>query len=252
MMEWTQLADEHGYRCLSIEAAWDEIAADYRDLVTRCAATARLPGFRPGKTPRDVVERRFQEEIMEELSVRTVQRLGREALQDTDIKVLGSLEAFEVECAKEKPFRARVRYFPVPEFLLPGPADLEMPDDGIDPRDQISRRLLELAQFELPAELVRQELDRDGLGDSAPGSEVWQAAADRIRLMVILKQIARREGIEIDEKDVDSRIAEKAREFGTTVKGLRTELEEGAGMDRLQDLLLAESTLEYLIVKARQ
>ena len=51
-MEWTALEDEDGYRRLQIEAPWDEIAEEYRDLVTRYAATARLPGFRAGKTPR--------------------------------------------------------------------------------------------------------------------------------------------------------------------------------------------------------
>ena len=252
MTAWTQLADENSYRCLSIEAAWDEIAADYNDLVTRCAATARLPGFRPGKTPRDTIERRFHKEIMADLSVRVAQSLGREAVRGAGIETLGPWEAFEIECNKGKPFRAKVRFFAMPEIRLPEPADLEMADDGTDPRDRISRRLLEWVRFDLPAELVRQELDRDGIGNSAPGTEAWQAAADRVRLMVILKQIARREGIEIDGKDVNSRIAEKAREFGTTIKDLRTELEEGDGMARLQDLLLAESTLEYLLEKTKQ
>jgi hypothetical protein len=71
--------------------------------------------------------------------------------------------------------------------------------------------------------------------------------------MVILKRIARQEGIEVDEGDVTRRIAEKASEFGTTIQGLRAELEEGGGMARLRDMLLAESTLEYLIeVNRRQ
>ena len=65
--------------------------------------------------------------------------------------------------------------------------------------------------------------------------------------MVILKRIARQEGIEVDERDVKRRIDEKAKEFGTTAKGLQAELEERGGMARLRDLLLAESTLDYLM-----
>ena len=79
-MEWTALADKNGYHCLNIAAPWDEIAADYDDLVARYAATVRLPGFRPGKTPRAVTEQRCRAEILAELSARTVQRLGREAV----------------------------------------------------------------------------------------------------------------------------------------------------------------------------
>jgi FKBP-type peptidyl-prolyl cis-trans isomerase (trigger factor) len=247
MIEWTALDDEGGYRRLQIEAPWDEIAQEYRDLVTRYAASVRLPGFRPGKTPRGVVEQKFHRQIIEDLSLRAAQRLGTQAAAQAGVEALGPLEAFEVECDKRKPFRARVRYLPLPEFRVPEPADLATPDDGTDPRDRISRRLLELAQFGLPADVVRQELENDGLVESAPGSDAWLAASERLQLMVILKRIARREGIEIDEKDVSARIAEKAVEFGATRESLQEELAQGGGLQRLKDMLLAESTLEYLV-----
>jgi FKBP-type peptidyl-prolyl cis-trans isomerase (trigger factor) len=246
-MEWTALADENDYRCLSIEAPWEEITADYNDLVTRYAATVRLPGFRPGKAPRVTIEQRFHKEIMADLSVRTIQRLGREAVRETGVEALGPLEASEIACDKGKPFRARVRYIPMPEILLPELTGLLAAEDGADPRDLISLRLLALVPFAVPDELVNQELALDGLGESKPGSDVWKAATERIRLMVILRRIARQEGIEVDEADVNRRIAEKAQEFGTTIKKLQTELEEGGGMVRLRDMLLAESTLEYLL-----
>jgi len=65
--------------------------------------------------------------------------------------------------------------------------------------------------------------------------------------MLILKKIAQKEGIEVDEADVNRRIADKAKEFGTAVDALRQELEEGNGIARLRDMLLAESTLDYLL-----
>ena len=80
-----------------------------------------------------------------------------------------------------------------------------------------------------------------------PGSEPWQAAAQRVKLMLILKRIAREEGIEVEEADVDRRIEEKAAEFGTKADILRAELEQGSGRPRLKDLLLAESVLDYLL-----
>jgi FKBP-type peptidyl-prolyl cis-trans isomerase (trigger factor) len=65
--------------------------------------------------------------------------------------------------------------------------------------------------------------------------------------MIILKKIARQEGIEVDELDVETRIKEKASEFGTTVEELRSQLEKGGGRDRLHNMLVAERTLEYLL-----
>jgi hypothetical protein len=64
---------------------------------------------------------------------------------------------------------------------------------------------------------------------------------------VILKRITRQEGIEVDERDVQQRIAERAKEFGTTEKDLQAEFEKGGGMSRLEGMLSAESTLTYLL-----
>jgi FKBP-type peptidyl-prolyl cis-trans isomerase (trigger factor) len=239
------LEDDRERKVLQIEAPWPEIAADYEDLVARYAKV-RIPGFRPGKAPRSAIEQRFKKAILDDLKASVTQRLVREALQKAGIEALGTPEASEIECDAGKPFSARLRYLPMPEFELPDLADLRRDDDGTDARDRISRRLLQLVPFEVPGALIREELAIDGLGESARGSEAWTSAADRIRLMLILKRIARQQGIEVDEADVSKRIAEKAIEFGTTKEALEEELEEGGGVDRLKDMLLAESTLEFL------
>ena len=70
-----------GYHRLNIEADWSEISADYDDVVARYAK-APIPGFRPGKVPRSVIEKRFQREIIDDLSCRAAQRLGREAVRE--------------------------------------------------------------------------------------------------------------------------------------------------------------------------
>lgn len=240
--------DDNGKKTLSVEADWAELATDYDDIVSEYAK-ARIPGFRPGKVPRSVIEKRFQKEIIEDLSRRSAHRIGLEAVREAGIEVLGPVEAEELECARDQVFRARLRFHPMPAIDLPDITSLKIDGEGVDPRDQISLRLLHLVNFDIPGDLVKDELDLDGLGETAPGDAEWQAASDRIRLMLILKQIARHEGIEVDEADVSTRIAEKAKEFGTTVTSLRQELEKGGGLGRLRDMLIAESTLDYLLEK---
>lgn len=161
------------------------------------------------------------------------------------------MEAEEIECAKGQLFRASLRFHPMPEINLPDINSLNIDDGDIDLRDQISLRLLELVSFDVPEKLVKDELALDGIGDTEPGSPQWKVAGDRIKLMLILKKIARQEGIEIDDADVNDRIAEKAKEFKATIKSLRKELEKGGGVQRLRDMLIAESTLEYLMEKNR-
>jgi FKBP-type peptidyl-prolyl cis-trans isomerase (trigger factor) len=248
-MKWEKCNNNNdGYHRLNVEADWSELSDDYDSIVAEYAKVPVL-GFRPGKVPRNIIEKRFQKEIIEDLSRRAAQRMGRKAIREDGIEVLGQVEAEEIECAKGQVFRARLRFHPMPKINLPDINRLIIDNEGVDPRDQISLMLLELVSFDIPEKLVKDELDLDGMGEIAPGRAEWKAATDRIRLVLILKQIARQEGIEVDEVDVNNRIAERAVEFGSTKALLQLELEQGGGMQRLRDMLLAESTLDYLLEK---
>jgi FKBP-type peptidyl-prolyl cis-trans isomerase (trigger factor) len=249
-MKWEKHNSNDDYHRMNVEADWSELSDDYAGIVAEYAKI-RIPGFRPGKVPRNIIENRFQKEIIEDLSQRAAQRLGREAVREAGIEAFGHVEAEEIECVKGQVFRARLRFHPMPKIDLPDIHSLKFDDTGVDPRDQISLRLLELVSFVVPERLVKEELDRDGIGDTGPESAQWKAASDRIKLMLIFKQIARHEGIEVDETDVNKRIADKAKEFETTANSLRKELKKGDGLQRLRDMLIAESTLEYLMEKNR-
>ncbi|MDO9531002.1 MAG: hypothetical protein Q7O12_02580, partial [Deltaproteobacteria bacterium] len=138
--------------------------------------------------------------------------------------------------------------FPLPKFELPDSQSLRgAAENAEDPQGEMSRRLLELVDFPVPDDLVRAELALEGLSDGESGSAAWQAAARRVKLMLILKRIAREEGIEVEESAVDRRIEAKAAEFGIRGDTLRADLDKDGGRARLKDLLLAESVLEYLL-----
>ena len=245
-MKWEQHQADDGFHRLRIKADWSELSDDYDDIVS-AYQKLRIKGFRPGKTPRTVVEKRFQKEIMNDLSQRASQRLGRRAVREAEIEVLGTAEVEAVECDKEKAFCATVVFHPMPEIDLPDLDTLTNGKTDGDLRDRISFTLLERVPFEIPDNLVAEELAVDGEEGADPESTAWQAARDRIRLMLILKQIAKQEGIEVDQRDVDNCVAEKAEEFGATIEELEAELSRGDGLQRLKEMLLAESALGYLM-----
>jgi len=251
-MKWehTKSDSENGYHRLIVEAAWNEIVADYNDIVARYAKV-RLPGFRPGKAPRMAIEARFRREIMDDLAHRCAERLGREAILETGSEATGPVHAETIECEKDTAFRFLVRFHPMPKIELPEFSKLKPEDNGTDAKDWISHRLLDLVRFRVPDEVVTNELTFDGTVGGTPESAEWRAAEERIRLMLILKRIARQEGIEVDESDIDRRTAEKAKEFGTSKEKLEEELVKGGGLERLRDMLLAERTLDYLLEKIR-
>ena len=245
-MKWQQQINNDSFHCLKIDADWSELADDYNDILEGYRK-AQLPGFRPGKVPKRVIEKRFKKEISEQLTQQVAQRLGREAVREAGIKVLGQAEVEEIECQKGSHFSARIRFHPITEIILPDLNTLINGDSDDDPRDLISLNLLAHLPFDIPDEVVQDELAHDGISNSKPGNAEWQAAKDSIRLMLILKEIAGQEGIEVEPRDVDNRITEKAEEFGSSEAALRAELSQGDGMQRLKDILLAEVTLEYLL-----
>ena len=249
-MKWEKCENHDGYHFINVEADWSELSDDYDSIMTEYAKVP-IPGFRPGKVPHNIIEKRYHKEIIDELSRRSAQRIGREAVREAGIEFLGQVEAEEIECEKGQAFRARLRFHTMPRIDLPDINGLVIDDGAADPRDQISLRLLELVSFDVSQWLVRDELALDSIGETAPGSEPWKTASDRIKLILILKSIAHQEGIDVDEADMNDRIAEKAKEFKTTTKSLHKELENGGGLQRLRDMLLAERTLEYLMEKNR-
>jgi len=244
-LKFKVLEQEKEYSRLQVEVAWDQIAADYDDIV---AAYAQVPvrGFRAGKTPRHLIGKRFRRQITDDLTRFSARRFGPEALQQLGLQAAGPLEVVEITCEKGRNLRFALRFLPLPEFDLPDFDAIQISQDSEDPLSELSHWLLEHVNMTLPAELVRKELSVDGFDKAKPGTAQWDAAAQRVKLMLILKAIAARDGIAVDEVELENRIREKAAEFGTTPHELKSQLEKGGGQERLRDMLIAEQTLGYL------
>lgn len=247
-MKITPLKDENGCRRLAVEADWSAIAADYDDIIA-AYSRVQIPGFRSGKVPRSVIEQRLQKQVLEDLSRHAAQRLGKEVVRESGTEPIGPIEISDIECAKGTTFRFTARFWPMPEIEVPNLGALTVRDESPDPKDQISHRLLEQISFDVPAEAVQAELG-DDVSTADSSSAAWKEAQDRVRLLLILKKIARQEGIEVDEADVERRIEEKAVEFNLSPHTLKAEFEKGGRRQRLKDMLLAESTLNFLIEKS--
>jgi len=73
---------------LRVEVPSDTVKNERAKIVSGYAAQARIPGFRPGKAPKNVIEKRFQTAISEELDERLVRAAYDEALRKDALKVL--------------------------------------------------------------------------------------------------------------------------------------------------------------------
>ena len=240
------LEDERGVE-LEVEADWAEIRADYDDVVSSYCALA-VPGFRPGRAPTEQVERHFRKEIRADVVSRCVERLSRQAIEAEKLNPVGPVSVSDVELEPGRPFRFLARFASAPEFDIPDLATLVLPD-GTDAerRDAASVWLLQHTDANVPDTVVEWELSFGDDSSAAPGSVEWNAARDRAKLLLVLRAIARRDGVDVDDRDVDERIETMAGNLGTTAGQLRNELLQKGGLRRVRTFMLAERTLDYLL-----
>ncbi len=240
------LEDERGVE-LEVDVDWEDIQADYDDVVSSYCALA-APGFRPGRAPRGHIERHFGKEIQEDVASRCVERLSRQAIEAERLSPVGPVSVSDVELEPGRPLRFLARFVSAPEFDIPDLAALVLPD-GTDAerRDVASVWLLENTDMNVPDAVVEWELSFQDDASVTPGCADWNAARDRAKLLLVLRAIARRDGVDVDDQDVDERIETMAESLATTPGQLRNELLQKGGLRRLRTFVLAERTLDYLL-----
>jgi trigger factor len=95
-----------------VKREWDQVAKGFRQ-------AARIPGFRPGKAPQNVVEAKYRKEIQEELTRKLVQETTKEVIREKGLKVLSVSNVDEVEFAPDRTMRFTATLITTPEFELP-------------------------------------------------------------------------------------------------------------------------------------
>jgi trigger factor len=73
---------------LRVQVPSETVQTERAKIVSGYTAQARIPGFRPGKAPKNVIEKKFQSAIVEELDDRLVRQAYDEALRKEALKVL--------------------------------------------------------------------------------------------------------------------------------------------------------------------
>jgi len=79
----------------------------------------RVPGFRPGKVPREIIKRDFHKEISEEVQGRLFRALYRQALDQEGIKMVSLLDVSDMLFSPETGITFSMTVDVQPEFELP-------------------------------------------------------------------------------------------------------------------------------------
>jgi trigger factor len=106
-------------RKLAIEVPAEEVGREWADALKEFQKQVPLPGFRPGRAPIAMLERRYAKDIEDEVRRRLLPQYFREAIAKEKLQVVGAPEVGEVKLAKGAPLTFQVTVDVAPEFEMP-------------------------------------------------------------------------------------------------------------------------------------
>src|SRR5213594_1283294 len=104
---------------LKIKLPPDEVSKEWHTIANNFARYAKIPGYRPGKAPRAVIDKRFRKEIQEEVTKKLVSKSYREAIEQKKLRVASLTNLEDVQFGEDKSMRFRATVVTAPEFKLP-------------------------------------------------------------------------------------------------------------------------------------
>src|SRR4029077_3220119 len=118
---------------LKIELPAEEVSKEWDAIATSFARFAKIPGYRPGKAPRAVIEKRFRKEIQDEVTKKLVSKSYRDAIEQKKLRVASLTNLEDVQFGDDKSMRFRATIVTEPEFDLPGYKEIpvELPDANV-------------------------------------------------------------------------------------------------------------------------
>src|SRR6266487_4009593 len=108
---------------LQIELPSDEVSKEWDSIANNFARVAKIPGYRPGKAPRSVIEKRFRKEIQEELTKKLVSKSYHDAIEQEQLRVASLANIEDVQFGEDKSMRFRATVVTTPVFDLEGSID---------------------------------------------------------------------------------------------------------------------------------
>ncbi len=166
-----------------VKAEADETRPDYAEVVKSFMQLGRVPGFRPGKVPREIITREFHKQIAEEVHGRLIRSLYKKAVEQEKLKMVSLLDVGDVLFSPETGITFSVTLDVQPEFDLPKYKKIPVAfEETAVTEEQVEEHVARLrkafAKFEETAADYSVEagdlvsIDFVGLIDGAPVKEV--------------------------------------------------------------------------------
>nr|WP_213931496.1 trigger factor [Rhodococcus sp. B50] len=170
---------------INVEVPFEELQPDFDRAFKALAGQVRIPGFRPGKAPRKILEARVgRGAVLDQVINEAIQSRYTEAVTANDVKVISQpeIDVTKLEDNVELAFTAEVDVRP--EITLPDFSEIAVTVDPVEITDEdIAEQLLSLRQrFGTLTGVERPVQDGDfvsiDLSATVDGNEVPEAATE--------------------------------------------------------------------------
>lgn len=103
---------------IGIEVSAEEVKKEFEKTYDAYTRYVKVPGFRPGRVPRDVVKQRFSKEIKDEVVGQLLPHALQHAVADHKLRVVGEPHLKEMEISEGAPFKFKISVEVLPEIEL--------------------------------------------------------------------------------------------------------------------------------------
>jgi len=122
-------------KVLTVTLDKGEVEAEYKKLLGEFAKQVSLPGFRPGKAPVAMIEKRFASQLKEEFKGRVVSQAYRKGLDESKLDVISIVDVEEGEVSPTLSAAVKVTVDVRPEIKLPEYVGIATEVQATEPTD---------------------------------------------------------------------------------------------------------------------
>lgn len=112
-----------------------EVAAEYKSVIGEVSKQVRIPGFRPGKAPVNLVMKQFGKTVTDELKQKVVGKAYRDGIKESKLDVIQVTNVQEGDIAPDKFASIVITVDIRPSFELPALAGIPVTVIPTDPTD---------------------------------------------------------------------------------------------------------------------
>ncbi len=105
----------------------EQLTKELDELAARTSREAKLPGFRQGKVPVEVVKKVYKKALEEEIVSQTLGRLASQHIRSQNLQIIGQPLAEKVDYQEGQDLRADIVVEVFPDFEFPALSTLEVP-----------------------------------------------------------------------------------------------------------------------------